>query len=171
MANMAAWALNEIDPTLYETNVVRLGPDIEKELNMVIKMEAGFVKLMLFDKIIFLSSMEIFKDISGLSLSFLADISEEELLVENASLSLDEMVNNNFYILYEGEIDYFKSGEFKAKFRHRQFIAEMLSLPGIAKSNILLARKRAIFLRINKDQLYELLAENVKLANRVLEYV
>ncbi len=168
---MAAWALNEIDPSAYEVNVERLGPDVEKELNAVIKMEAGFVRLMLFDKIIFLSSMEIFKDVSGLSLSFLANIAEEELLVENTSLSLDEMVNNNFYILYKGEIDYYKSGEFKAKFTEGQFIAEMLSLPGFAKSNILLARKRAIFLRITKDQLYELLAENVKLANTVLEYV
>ena len=168
---MAAWALNEIDPTSYEINVVRLGPEIEKELDLVIKMDDGFVKLMVFDKIIFLSSMEIFKDVSGLGLSFLADIAEEDLLLENTTVSLDEMVNNNFYILYKGEIDYHKSGEFKTKFRQGQFISEMLSLPGFAKSNILLARERAIFLRINKDQLYELLAENVKLASRVLEYV
>ena len=168
---MAAWALNELDPELYNSNVSRLGPEIEKELDDILNKEKDLVNLMLFDKIIFLSSMEIFKDVSGLSLSFLADIAEEDLLTENASLSLDEKANNNFYILYEGEIDYFKSGGFKEKFNRGQFIAEMLSLPGFVKSNILLAKKKTVFLKINKDQLYELLAENVKLANRVLEYV
>ena len=88
---MAAWALNEIDSELYETNVVRLGPEIEKELDRVIKKETEDVELMSFDKIIFLSSMDIFKDVSGLSLSFLSDIAEEELLKERESLSLGRL--------------------------------------------------------------------------------
>ncbi|MEJ0057466.1 MAG: hypothetical protein WDN75_18530 [Bacteroidota bacterium] len=165
---MAAWALNEIDPELYASNVGRLGPDISREVHAAVKTD---VKLMIFDKIMFFSSMEIFKGTSGLGLSFLADIAEEELLKENESISLDERVNNNFYIVYKGEIDYFKKGDHQGAFAPGQFLGEMLAQSGFAKSNVLMAKEKAILLKINKDLLYELLAENVKLADRVLEYV
>ncbi len=165
---MAAWALHEIDPDLYEANVRRLGEDAEREVGGVIKMEE---KLMVFDKVIFFSSMEIFRGTSGLALSFLADIAEEELLLENASVSLDERLNNNFFAVYKGEIDYFSKGEHQAVLGPGQFLSEMIAPSGFAKSNILLAKERTIVLKINKDLLYELLAENVKLADRVLEYV
>ena len=126
---------------------------------------------MLFDKILFLSSIDIFAGISGLSLSFLADISEEDLLQTSDSLSLDERTNNNFYIVYSGEIDYFNQGALQGAFKTGQFLGEMLSLPGFSKSNALLAKEKTVLLKLNKDLLYELLAENVKLADRILEYV
>ncbi|CAN5338357.1 hypothetical protein BH09BAC3_BH09BAC3_37520 [soil metagenome] len=165
---MAAWALYEIDPELYESNIQRLGFDLAKEIDEAIKSEE---RLMVFDKIMFLSSMEIFKGISGLALSFLADISEEEVLKENESIALDERLNNNFYTVNKGEIDYFSQGEHRGVYRPGQFLGEMLAPAGYAKSNILMAREKTILLKINKDLLYELLAENVKLADRVLEYI
>lgn len=168
---MAAWALREIDVDLYDTNVDRLSHETRKELDALFDVEEQNRKLMLFDKTLFLSSMDIFKGTSGLSLSFLSDIAQEEWLNPNKSLSVDEKTNNNFYIVYSGEVEYFNKGNPQAVFQSGQFIGEMLSEHGFAKSNILLAREKAILLRINKDNLYELLAENVKLADRVLEYV
>ena len=164
---MAAWALHEIDQELYDININRLGYDLAREIDASVKTEE---KLMVFEKIIFLSSMDIFNGISGLSLSFLADIAEEEVLKENESVALDERLNNNFYTVYKGEIDYFNMGEHRGVFTPGQFLGEMLAPSGFAKSNILLAREKTILLKINKDLLYELLAENVKLADRVLEY-
>lgn len=167
---MAAWALYQLDPELYETNAGRLGHEIQRELDAVIK-TGEQVDLMLFDKILFLSSIKIFTGISGLSLSFLADIAEADLLKENDSLSLDERTNNNFYIVYAGEIDFFDKGVHQTVFKKGQFLGEMLSLSGFAKSNTLLAKEKSILLKLNKDLLYELLAENVKLADRILDYV
>ncbi len=167
---MAAWALYQLDPELYETNAGRLGHEIQRELDAVIK-TGEQVDLMLFDKILFLSSIKIFTGISGLSLSFLADIAEVDLLKENDSLSLDERTNNNFYIVYAGEIDFYDKGVHQTVFKKGQFLGEMLSLSGFAKSNTLLAKEKSILLKLNKDLLYELLTENVKLADRILDYV
>jgi hypothetical protein len=171
ICEMAGWSLYQIDHESYESNVGRLGHELQKHLDNVIKGGEQATELMLFDKILFLSSMSIFQGITGLSLSYLADISEEELLNANEYLSLDERANNYFYIIYKGEIDYFNKGEHHGLFGEGQFLGEMLSLQGFAKSNTLLAREKTILLKINKDQLYELLADNVKLADRVLEYV
>ena len=126
---------------------------------------------MLFDKVMFLGEMETFKGTSGLSLSFLADIAEERLITPNQSMALDERSNNHFYIVYQGTVNYYLNGEQKAAYSPGQFLGEMLSLPGFAQSNILQATEKSVLLKINKDLLYELLAENVKLADRVLEYV
>lgn len=164
---MAAWALHQIDPEVCEANTMRLGYETHRELDAVIKQ----VDIMLFDKILFLSSIKIFNGISGLSLSFLADIAETDFLNENDSLSLDERTNNNFYIVFAGEIDFFDQGVHQAVFKKGQFLGEMLSLSGFAKSNTLLAKEKSILLKISKDLLYELLAENVKLADRILDYV
>jgi AAA family ATP:ADP antiporter len=165
---MAAWALYEIDPDSYRVNVPRLGDEIESDINEII---VANEKSMLFDKIMFLGDMEIFRGTSGLSLSFLADISDEQPLNANQSLALDERANNHFYILYKGSVNYFQNGEQQAVYSPGQFIGEMLSLPGFAQSNILQAVEKSVLLKVNKDLLYELLAENVKLADRVLEYV
>jgi AAA family ATP:ADP antiporter len=166
---MAAWALYEIDPQLYEGNASRLGYEIHRDLDKVIK--GNREKIMLFDEIRFLTSVEVFTGISGLSLSFLADITETVVLEDKDSLSLDERTNNNFFIVYSGEVDYYHQGVQKGVFRQGQFIGEMLSRPGFAKSNTILAKEKTILMKINKDLLYELLAENVKLADRILDYV
>jgi AAA family ATP:ADP antiporter len=166
---MAAWALHEIDPQLYDANASRLGYEIHKDLDRVIK--GNREKLLLFDEILFLGSVEVFAGISGLSLSFLADIAETVIMEDKDSLSLDERTNNNFYIVYYGEVDYYHQGVQKGVFRQGQFIGEMLSRQGFAKTNTLLAKEKTILMRLNKDLLYELLAENVKLADRILDYV
>jgi len=126
---------------------------------------------MLFDKVMFLGEMEIFKGTSGLGLSFLADIAQEETITPNQSMVLDERSNNHFYIVYRGAVNYYLNGEQKGTYLPGQFLGEMLSLPGFAQSNILQATEKSVVLKIHKDLLYELLSENVKLADRVLEYV
>ncbi len=168
---MAAWSLNQIDKELYNTHVARLGEETQLELDEVIKVTESKLHLMLFDKVEFLGSLNVFQGIPGLSLSFIADISQEEVLHERESISTDERANNHFYIVYSGKINYFHKGENQASYGKGQFIGEMLAMPGYAKSNMLLATEKTILLKINKDLMYELLAENVKLAGRILDYV
>ncbi|HBK89616.1 MAG: hypothetical protein U0289_04275 [Cyclobacteriaceae bacterium] len=168
---MAAWSLYRIDPELYESNVTRLNYDVQKRMHAIIKAQDDKDQILLFDKVVFLGQMPTFFGITGLSLSFLADIAQEVVLKESEFLTLDERANNFFYIVYQGRVDYYNKGELVGEFTESQFLGEMLAPQGFAKSNQLQARERTILLKINKDQLYELLAENVKLADKVLEYV
>ncbi|MBS1978445.1 MAG: hypothetical protein JST46_13830 [Bacteroidetes bacterium] len=171
ISEMAAWALHEIKPSDYEANVQRLPEETRRNLDFAILHEQRRHGLTLFDRVMFMRSMNAFKGLSGLSLSFIADLAGEVFLDENEMLVLDEKFNNDFYIVYSGEVDYFDRGEMKTTYSSGQFVGEMLSVPGFAKSNVLRSHDRSILLRISKDQFYELLSENVKLADRVLEYV
>jgi hypothetical protein len=47
----------------------------------------------------------------------------------------------------------------------------MISPAGFANSNLIVTKEQTILLKINKDQFYELMADNVKLAEKFLEYV
>ena len=168
---MAGWALYQIDPNEYEEHVSRLGVDLKRQLDTVVKPENPQKQLSIFDKVMFYSSLEIFKGTSGLALSFLADWSTEDVLKAGEQLVIDEKSNTQFYVVYKGEVEYFQRGEFRGKFVEGQFIGEMLAVPGFLNSNILVAKDGATLLQLSKDHLYELMAENTKLADRVLDYV
>jgi AAA family ATP:ADP antiporter len=47
----------------------------------------------------------------------------------------------------------------------------MLGLPNFVNTNIVISQSDAVILKFNKDQFYELLSDNVKLADKVLEYI
>lgn len=168
---VAAWALYEINRQSYHINTARLGEDAKRELDRVISAAPGQLHLMTIDKVFFFQSLQFFEGISGLSLSFLADIADEVNLKEGQSLITDEKKNNNFYIIYKGTVDYFEKGRLATQYTQGQFIGEMVAAHGFVNSNILVAKEETSMLRINKDLFYELLADNVKLADRVLEYI
>jgi len=167
----AAWALYQISPSEYEINAKRLPVEVYKSLNGILKKEHLKDGVLHFDKIVFLKQVEMFYGISGLSLSYLADISKEEFILAGESLELDEKLNPFFYLIYSGKFDLFRQGKRHATFVSGQFIGEMLSQVGFARTNVLLATEDSLIIKINKDLFYELLIDEIKMAGKVLEYV
>ncbi len=51
-----------------------------------------------------------FETIPGITLSHLADLSEETRMSEGESLILDEKSNNSFYVIVTGSVDFYKQG-------------------------------------------------------------
>jgi AAA family ATP:ADP antiporter len=168
---VAGWALFQINPESYHSNVARLEEQTRKKLDEAILERGNRSSLMVFEKILFYQRIPVFEGIPGITLSFLADISEELRLHEQQSLSIDEKFNNHFYILYSGSVKYYVKGNFETDFNQGQFIGEMLSAPGFANTNLIVASEETVLLKINKDLFYELVSDNVKLADKVLEYI
>ena len=164
---VSAWALHQINPDEYEQNTKRLG-FLKKDLDTVIIQSK---KMTRFDKVIFFQKITVFENIPGITLSYLADLSEEVRMAPQDSLSLDEKSNNNFFVLVTGTVDFYKQGELVAAFSDGQFIGEMLGSPNFVNTNIVIARSEVVILKFNKDQFYELLSDNVKLADKVLAYI
>ncbi len=167
---MAAWSLYQIDPAEYQTNLSRLGPDVKRQMDTIIIPGHPHAQLSVFDKVQFLRGLEIFKGISGLSLSFLADAATALTMSPNESMGIDEKTNTQFYIVFKGQVEYFQRTEAKGVFVEGQFIGEMLNAPGYLNSNILVSSEGATLLRLDKEQFYDLMASNVKLADQVLDY-
>lgn len=167
ICEVAAWSLAQIDQEEYHKNVKRLGQNVEKVLNSIVLTE----RLGVFGKVMFFHGIPMFKGIPGITLSYLADITEELTLPIRDSLVLDEKQNNSFFILSKGEIDLYEKGALVATYTEGQFIGEYVGLPHYLNTNLVVAREEVGLLKINKDKFYELLSDDVVLANKVLELV
>jgi signal-transduction protein with cAMP-binding, CBS, and nucleotidyltransferase domain len=126
---------------------------------------------MLYEKVVFFQNISVFFGIPGLTLSYLADISREQKLKAGESLSVDERLNNDFYILYSGSVQYFENTRYVKDFQKGQFVGEMLSAPGFINTNLLVGKEDSILLKVNKDQFYELLSDHVKLTDKFLQFI
>jgi ATP:ADP antiporter, AAA family len=169
---MAAWSLFEIDPTSYEENVKRLDIQSVRHLDGLIKANEGDnARSLRFDKVMFLKNINVFENIIGLVLADLIDITEEEFLKEGQTLSIDDHYNDNFYIVYKGSFNLYENGEIKGETKVGEFIGEMISTENYLKSNLIIALTDSVVLKIKKDGFYDLLADNMKLAHEMIEYV
>jgi ATP/ADP translocase len=165
---VSAWALYQINPEEYKVNVRRLGDQHRRELDdLVIHSK----KMTRFEKVLFFQKITVFENIPGIILSYMADISEEMRMTSEQSLILDDKSNNYFYVLVAGTIDFFQRGELVSQFSQGQFIGEMMSLPNFVNTNVLISRSDVVILKLNKDQFYELLSDNVKLADKIMEFI
>lgn len=165
---VSAWALHQMDPLEYDTNTKRLGPVFKKELDLVIIQSK---KMTRFEKVLFFQRNSVFENIQGITLSHLADLSEETRMKDGESLTLDERSNNSFFMLVSGEVEFYKQGNRAGRFEQGQFIGEMLGSPQFVNTNFIVAKSDAVILRLNKDQFYELLSDNVRLADKIIEYI
>src|SRR5688572_30455981 len=165
---VSAWALHQIHPDSYEQNAKRLGEEVKRQLDALIIQSKRMTR---FERVLFFQKLAFFENVPGLTLSYLADISEEIHLKSHDSLTLDEKINNSFYIIVSGSVEFYQKGNYISDFGEGQFIGEMLALPNFVNTNLLIAKSDVIILQFNKDQFYELLSDNVKLADQVLEFI
>lgn len=164
---VAAWALYKIDQDDYHKHTLRLGEHAKKILDQIVLTS----KLSNFGKVLFLQEIDIFRGVPGIALAPLADISDEINLKEGERLVLDERFNNSFYVLAKGEVDFYERGKHEATYNQGQFIGELISLPLFLNTNLIKAKSEVSLLSINKDQFYELLSDDVLLADKVLDFV
>ncbi|MEQ8924437.1 MAG: cyclic nucleotide-binding domain-containing protein, partial [Fulvivirga sp.] len=169
---MAAWALHKIDKSAYNENVKRLGYNVKRELDQVIaNNEDELSKSLRFEKVLFLKGIPVFKNIFGLVLADLIDITDEVAIGEGETLSVDDHYNDNFYIVYKGKINLYENSNVKAEVNVGEFLGEMINTENHLKSNLILALEDTVLLKIKKDGFYDLLADNIKLAHEMIEYV
>lgn len=165
---VAAWALYHMDPVLYDENVKRLGELEKRELDAVVLHRRSMSR---FETTLFYRQLDFFAGVPGITLSYLADITEEVHLKPGESPIHDNGLNNDFFVVVSGRVSWYQHGTVRNHFESNQFIGEMLHQPTLIDTNRVVADNDVVILKFNKDQFYELLADNVKLADRVLAYV
>lgn len=165
---ISARALYEISPNEYHANVKRLGEGVRRQLDDVILYGKRMSK---FEIINFFFELPIFANVGGITLSYLADICGEMHLRSGERMVLDERFNNDFFVVVSGNIQFFQKGEFHSNFASGHFIGEMLGLPTFVNTNLLIASSDSVVIKFNKDQFYELLSDNVALADKIIQYI
>lgn len=168
LREVSALALYKISPEAYEQNASRMGENVKRELDALVIHSKRMTR---FEKVLYFQRQEVFKDVPGITLSLLSDIAEEIHLKSQDTLILDEKLNNNFYIIVAGKVDFYQAGNLVSNFGAGQFIGEMVASPAFVNSNLIVAKSQVVVLKLNKDQFYELVSDNVKLADNVLEFI
>jgi hypothetical protein len=84
---------------------------------------------------------------------------------------LDDGQNDSFFIVYEGQATFLEKGQAAGKFQKGDFVGERVGHSGYLHTNILKPDPGVRLMRIGKVQFYEVVAANVKLADRILDYV
>lgn len=167
----AAWALHQINPELYTTHTARLTSEVKRNLDKSVLDRGKHANLMLYDKVLFFQQSALFEDVPGVILSHLADATQTINLDTGNTLVIDEATNFDFYVIFEGEVAYYDRHNKITTYQPGQFVGERITHPGYLNSHLLKAEQKAVLLKINKDQFYELLAEHIRLADKFLEYI
>jgi ATP:ADP antiporter, AAA family len=170
ISETAAWALYQVNPDEFHLHVKRLSSESRRRLDNAIARSDRSQAILLYDKVHFLKRIDIFTDIPGLQLSYLADMSKSRTVNTGQLLTPDEGTNG-FYIVYQGELVNKGSSSFARDYSTGDLIGELLPDARQLNASVLQAREDTLLLEFNKDQFYELLSEQVKLAEKVLEYV
>jgi ATP:ADP antiporter, AAA family len=161
---VAAWSLHQINPEDYIFHSKRLLADRKKNLDQVILDD----KLSLFGKVLFFKSIEVFENVPGITLSNLAEISSDRKMTQGETLVLDDRLNNDFYIINSGKVDFYEKGARIASFKAGQFLGEHISLPQFLNTCFIVAQSDVQLISVNKDLFYELLTDDVKLAGQLI---
>ncbi len=169
VCEVAAWSLHELSPAMYEENTRRLGHQKKRALDYAIIEKRG--KEMLFERVLFLSRIEIFNNTPGITLSYIADISDEIYTQAGETIVLDDTQNDYFFLVVSGVMEIYQGGEPLAVYSAGQFIGEMVVREGFANFNIARTTEDALLMKFDKNQFYELLSDHVKLADQFLVYI
>lgn len=167
---VSAWALFQINAEQYQEHSARLQGSIKHQLDRVI-LKGKQSQLMLFEKVRFFQSISVFKQLPGVTLSYLGDIAHEISLNTNEGLRLDAGNSDNFFLVYSGSVELYAKGKFAKSFGPGEFVGEMMASSGYLSAFILQPKAATILLRIPKNQVYELLADKIPLTERFIELV
>ena len=165
----ASLALFNINQDLFFENIERLPGEKQRQLKSLIVNPEKSHQVLKLDRILFLKAQQQFEGVSGLTLSYLVDITEIVYLTENDIL--DDNVNNSFYLTYSGTVIYTNVNEGEREYKPGQFIGEMLTLPQALNSHSIKTNSECILLKFEKDQYYDLVSDNLQLADLTLKAI
>jgi AAA family ATP:ADP antiporter len=168
LQELAAWALYTIQPVLYKEHVKRLPQTEKKRLDDVI-LENYFSRR--YETIKFFKNLDIFKGTPGLLITQLMDISTEFRIAEGEMFAIDSIRNNCFYIVKIGSVNLYEKGSIKANLGKGEFIGEVTYSSDYIKSGLIIAVENSLLLQIPKDQFYDLLSDNIRLAQNIVEFI
>jgi HEAT repeat protein len=169
---IAAWALYQLGEDLYHENIERLSAADQKSLNEIVLADdsGNHGDQLTFQKVRFLKSMDIFSEVSGLVLSYVADDMVSQSIEEGDTLAIDNSGTASFIIIRRGQLNFYRRGDLQKTMEPGEFIGETLESED-GGANMLVALEDSELLLINKDRYYELLSDNVLFAQSVMRYM
>lgn len=165
---MAAWALYQLDESLYYEHITRFDNEFQElcDARLKIKRKLGEGSLV-FEKALFLKSMYIFNKVSSLELSYMADSMVKKTIDIGDTLSLGNELSNSFIIVVTGNLSYYQEDEVKTNLEAGEYIGELVLDDKALESAMVVANQNTELYIIDKDLWHDLLADNITFAQSV----
>lgn len=121
-------------------------------------------KLLLFEKVIILKSLALFKETPETTLSELAPLMQELEVEEGHVLFNDGEVGDSMYIIYKGEVRIHKGATTFAVLGEKEVFGELSLLDSETRSASATAHTDCMLFKIDQDPFYELLETRPEVA-------
>jgi ATP:ADP antiporter, AAA family len=167
---ISAWAIYQINPSLFHFNVSRLDIGSRKELESLIIPDttSRFKRVLRFERIRLLSDIELFEHIPGFVLSNVVEMSEVSFLNKDADIILD-MDNLEFiYVLYNGCVQLVAENGEKTIEEGKKLISGGIELGDFS---FVRALTDSTLVKIEKEKFYDYLSGQAELVLYVLENI
>jgi len=168
---MTAQAIYSISPSTYHALTLRISEKHKKELDALILSEKGKTsKISMFDKILFLKSIPVFSNISGLLLATMADHIEVVQYKFGEVLYQDSFNGSQpVSIVYKGKIRLTDSnGVTDGEYGEKYILGDELILDADQTNLTVTAADDTIILRIDKDRFFDIVSSYYVMSRAVI---
>ena len=125
----------------------------------------------MFDKVQFLRNLDAFREIRGLTLADVVDIVDVIQVKQDEYLSINAEMQESFFLVYDGTVEVYQNGDILESSSKGEFIGELMVSQRALHANNVKAVNDTVLFKIPKDPFYELLSDNVQLAQKIVEVV
>jgi len=120
------------------------------------------------EKILFLKSAPVFEHVSGEDLAALARVAEVETFASTEEIFREGDLGDALYVIVRGKVAILSGGEPLASLGPGEAIGEMAVLDETARTVTAVAQEEVEVLRIGSEEFYEILHEQVEIAEGVI---
>jgi AAA family ATP:ADP antiporter len=175
LKEMAAWAINEIDPNLYEENVNRLeSVDKDHLKNLQLGQQFDYASElrphMRAEIVSFLKHKTLLAELPSYILANIVDYTENIYLEDKTAITPSEWSNENFFIIYHGVLNVLNSkGEILDHFEEGDFIGEQINLDLLEEGTSFSIENDTVLLMIEKNKFFDLITNEYEVTLKLLE--
>lgn len=177
LREVAGWATYNKDQASYLRNTLRLSDAYKKELDTILlpqaESEMHHNYLSRIQKILFLKSIDCFKNVAGVILVEFVEL-VEEVKVKKHSLILEKNTIGDIpiFIIYKGKAIAWESETVIAKkYLVGDMIGEMQILESDSSLYKIVAEEESVLLKIDKSRFFEQINDNFEIAKELLRVV
>ena len=116
------------------------------------------------EKVLFLKSVDLFRQIPGDDLVRVAEIAEEVTFNPGDELMDEGDIGESMYLLVAGVVDVISGGEVIIELGERECVGELAILDSEPRSATVRCREPVAALKIEREEFYELMLEKTEIA-------
>jgi len=163
---------SELPNSLFETNIFN---QIEQDhlnrnyLNKNLSITGGTPMYSILEKTIILKSVDLFKNIPGDILTYIAQISEEVNYEDGEEIFRQGDYGDSLFVIIFGEVDVIQGGHSITKLGKGDCIGEMALLDQEPRSADAYTTQETLLLKIHQEGFYQLMASNSEIMKQIVK--